>query len=104
MLARGRGAGAWARGGPVGGCRVHVPDSIDVVAIRARAGLSQERFAAQIGVPVATLRNWESGRRRPDGPARVLLPLVEKRPTLVMEPIGTAASLGSASRRERVWQ
>lgn len=84
-------ARAWARGEAVEGFRVHVPDSIDVAAIRARAGLSQERFAAQIGVPVATLRNWESGRRRPDGPARVLLALIEKRPTIVMEMLGTAA-------------
>src|SRR3546814_1175643 len=66
ILASVREARAWARGEPVEGFRVHVPDSIDVAAIRDRAGLSQERFAAQIGVPVATLRNWESGRRRPD--------------------------------------
>src|SRR3546814_4260532 len=85
MCASVREGRAWVRGETVGGVRVHVPDSIDVAAIRARAGLSQERFAAQIGVPVATLRNWESGRRRPDGPARVLLSLIEKQPTIVME-------------------
>src|SRR3546814_18153196 len=67
ILASVREARAWARGEPVEGFRVHVPDSIDVAAIRDRAGLSQERLAAQIGVPVAKLRNWERGRGRPDG-------------------------------------
>ncbi len=45
----------------------------DVRAIRERTGQSQAAFAGSIGVAVATLRNWEQGRRRPQGPARVLL-------------------------------
>ncbi|BBK33221.1 putative transcriptional regulator [Stella humosa] len=57
----------------------------DVAAIRARAGLSQTAFARSIGVAVGTLRGWEQGRRRPEGPARVLLALIEKRPSLVQE-------------------
>ena len=67
------------------GARVHpveVPEP-DVAAIRARAGLSQAEFARSIGVAVGTLRGWEQGRRRPDGPARVLLALIEKRPGIV---------------------
>lgn len=45
----------------------------DAAAIRQRAGLSQTEFAAALDVPVATLRNWEQGRRAPRGPARQLL-------------------------------
>src|SRR3546814_18321025 len=98
ILASVREARAWARGEPVEGFRVHVPDSIDVAAIRDRAGLSQARFAAQIGVPVATLRNWESGRRRPDGPARVPLPMNQKTRPNVLEHPGTAALRGTSGR------
>jgi putative transcriptional regulator len=75
---------AFAKGTDTG-ARVHrlkLPEP-DVVAIRARSGLSQAEFARSIGVAVGTLRGWEQGRRRPEGPARVLLALIEKRPRLV---------------------
>ena len=60
----------------------------DVVAIRSKTGMSQPAFARSIGIPVGTLKNWEQGRRRPDGPARVLLALIDKRPTIVQEELG----------------
>jgi putative transcriptional regulator len=63
----------------------HVPEKIDVAAIRRKTGLSQPAFAAQIGVPVATIRNWEQGHRSPQGPARVLLALLERNPRIVEE-------------------
>lgn len=69
------------------GARIHqvkVADP-DVAAIRASAGLSQAEFASSIGVAIGTLRGWEQGRRRPDGPARVLLALIEKRPQIVQD-------------------
>ena len=47
--------------------------AVDVKAIRQRLGQSQTEFARMIGVSVATLQNWEQGRRRPEGPARALL-------------------------------
>lgn len=37
----------------------------DVKAVRAKLGTSQSEFALMIGVSVATLRNWEQGRRAP---------------------------------------
>ena len=43
----------------------------------ARTGLSQDKFALLIGVNPATLRNWEQGRRRPTGPARALLRILD---------------------------
>ena len=57
----------------------------DVVAIRSKTGMSQPAFARSIGIPLGTLKNWEQRRRRPDGPARVLLALIDKRPTIVQE-------------------
>lgn len=57
----------------------------DVKAIRARLRRSQQEFAAMIGVSVATLRNWEQGRRRPEGPARALLKVAERNPLAVAE-------------------
>ena len=59
----------------------------DVAAIRDKTGLSQSVFAKSIGVRLGTLKNWEQGRR-PDGPARVLLALIEKRPSIVQEELG----------------
>ena len=82
---------AWLRGEDVPGFRVHFPPGEDIAAIRKRTGLSQAAFARQIGVSVATLRNWEQGRRRPDGPARVLLALVARDPEIVARTLSTAA-------------
>lgn len=57
----------------------------DVKKVRARLGQSQEEFALMIGVSVATLRNWEQGRRQPDGPALALLRVADRNPLAVME-------------------
>jgi len=76
----------YAKGEDVPGLVVHHPKpSIDVAAIRGETGLSQDSFAKSIGVSPKTLRNWEQGRRMPQGPARVLLALVAKRPSVVRE-------------------
>ena len=64
--------------------QVEVPE-VDVAAIRASTGLSQAQFARSIGVAKGTLLNWEHGRRRPTGPAQVLLAMLAKRPALVGE-------------------
>jgi putative transcriptional regulator len=57
----------------------------DVQAVRAKLGASQTEFALMIGVSVATLRNWEQGRRTPDGPALALLRVAAKNPKAVAE-------------------
>jgi len=64
--------------------KVEVP-TVDVAAIRASTGLSQGAFARSIGVAKGTLLNWEHGRRRPTGPAQVLLAMIAKKPSLVGE-------------------
>src|SRR5450759_5613341 len=57
----------------------------DVQAVRSKLGASQAEFALLIGVSVATLRNWEQGRRTPDGPALALLRVAAKNPKAVAE-------------------
>lgn len=64
--------------------QVEVP-AVDVAAIRASTGLSQGAFARSIGVAKGTLLNWEHGRRRPTGPAQVLLAMIARKPSLVSE-------------------
>jgi putative transcriptional regulator len=56
---------------------------VDVKAIRKRLRKSQSAFAHMIGVSVATLQNWEQGRRRPEGPARALLKVAATNPEAV---------------------
>ena len=53
--------------------RAFAVEGPDVLRIRTRFQLSQSEFAALLGISVAMLRNWEQGRRKPEGPARILL-------------------------------
>ena len=53
-------------------------------SIRALTGLSQARFAELLGIELATLRNWEQGRRQPTGPARALLRAIRNNPIEVI--------------------
>jgi putative transcriptional regulator len=76
--------------GEVPASRRFVVDEIDVQRIRASYRLTQHEFAAQLGISVKTLRNWEQGRRRPQGPARVLLQVAAKHPEAVADVIRPA--------------
>jgi putative transcriptional regulator len=67
---------------------LNIPYAIDVAAVRNKTGLSQVAFARRIGVPVGTIRNWEQGRRSPQGPARILLALLDRNPSIVEETLG----------------
>ena len=60
----------------------------DVQLVRQTFHLSQNMFAKFMGVSVGTLRNWEQGRRRPTGAARVLLRIAMRQPELFAEAIG----------------
>ncbi len=64
---------------------VTVPVDVDVKAIRRRLGMSQSQFADRFGFPLGTVQNWERGHRRPEGAARALLKVIEKRPDAVIE-------------------
>jgi putative transcriptional regulator len=63
----------------------------DVKAIRRKLRKSQREFALMIGVSVATLRNWEQGRRTPDGPALALLRVASAEPKAVTRALRGAA-------------
>jgi len=64
--------------------RVHVPAHIDVKAIRKKLGMTQQEFAARFGFSINTLRHWEQSKRKPEGPTRAYL-LVIERASLVVE-------------------
>ena len=69
----------------------------DVAALRARFKLSQAKFARLLGISVDTLQNWEQGRRRPEGPAKVLLRVVATHPETLL----TTEAGSRAKRRTR---
>ena len=56
--------------------------------VRARTKLTQAEFAARIGVPIETVRNWEQGKRSPRGPARALLKVIDKAPQVAFAVLG----------------
>ena len=63
---------------------VEFPES-EVQKIREQYGLSQDKFASLMGISVATLRNLEQGRRKPEGPARVLLRVAAAHPEAILD-------------------
>lgn len=63
----------------------------DIATLRRFVGLTQMKFAQAMGISVHTLRNWEQGRRRPDGPAIALLRIAARHPRIIRENIESAA-------------
>jgi len=64
---------------------VHRVKVSEVLEARARAGLSQQQFAALLGVSARTLQEWEQGRRHPSGAARTLLTIAAKHPEVLRD-------------------
>ncbi|HXN46101.1 MAG TPA: NadS family protein [Bryobacteraceae bacterium] len=85
LLSSVREAGAILRGRQKPSPRVIRPRGVRV--IRERTSLSQSEFAQLIGVSVKTLQNWEQDRRRPTGPAAVLLSIIEHDPAVAVKAI-----------------
>jgi DNA-binding transcriptional regulator YiaG len=63
----------------------------EIAALRRFVQLTQEQFALAMGISVHTLRNWEQGRRFPEGPAIALLRIAARHPRIIRENIKTAA-------------
>ncbi len=82
--------------------RQFIVEAPDVKRIRSNFHLSQGEFAALLGISVATLRNWEQGRRTPEGPARVLLQVAAKHPEAVWDVVHPAANPSRSKRSKRV--
>jgi putative transcriptional regulator len=82
---------AWAQGEavPVRITRIEVPQ-VDVRDVRRKLRLSQSQFATRFGFAAASIRNWEQGRTRPEGPARVLLAVIAKHPEAVEDALRQA--------------
>lgn len=65
--------------------RVHTirATGIDVRKIRSRLKMTQQDFSATFGIPVPTLKKWESGDRLPEGPAKAYLIVIDQNPAAV---------------------
>ena len=87
ILAGMRQAVAYAKGDQTVKVRetiIKTPAEVDVRSIRERLELSQRDFADRFGFSTGSIRNWEQGHRQPEGPARVLLKVIEKNPEAVL--------------------
>jgi putative transcriptional regulator len=71
--------------------RMFVLEDDEIKSIRTKLHKSQSEFASLIGVSVSTVQNWEQGRRKPDGPARILLRIASRNPELLEELIYAAS-------------
>ncbi len=76
--------------------------TVDVKAVRRRLGLSQAAFAARFGVNLRTVQDWEQGRRRPEGPARLLLAVIERDPEVVPRVLGAPEAKAGKARKQDI--
>jgi putative transcriptional regulator len=68
-----------------------VTSGTDIVALRGFTGLTQRAFANALGISIHTLRNWEQGRRKPEGAALALLRVVARHPRILKENLAARA-------------
>ena len=68
--------------------RAPLTDATYARSVRSQTRLTQAEFAARIGVPIETVRNWEQGKRSPRGPARALLKLLDEAPDVAFSVLG----------------
>ena len=73
----------------------------EVRLLRERFGLSQDKFATLVGISVGTLRNWEQGRRKPEGPARVLLNLASEHPEWLLDQVKKREEVSTRASRKQ---
>jgi putative transcriptional regulator len=86
IIAGAREALAYARGeADLSQYRVHIPEDLDVKAIREATGLTQETFALRYGFNLARLRDLEQKRTRPDSVVRAYLLVIQKNPDAVRD-------------------
>jgi putative transcriptional regulator len=81
------------------GFKAHVPQDVDVKAIRNRLGMTQTRFSDTFGFSLDAIKHWEGGRRTPEAPARTLLTVIARNPAAVLNalnPAAFAAAVGSS--------
>ena len=69
--------------GEIPPARVFEIEPLDIAKIRSNTNKTQEEFASMLNISIGTLRNWEQGRRKPDGAALSLLKIVSANPQYV---------------------
>ncbi len=75
--------------------QVKLPEAAEA---RSKVGLSQQAFAALLGVSARTLQDWEQGRRSPTGAAKTLLRVAVAHPEVLQE---LRAECGGSSSKNR---
>lgn len=70
---------------------VHIPQEIDVKAIRGKLGITQQEFAGRFGFSIKTLQHWEQKHRVPEGPTRAYLLVIDRDPQAVQRALRNAA-------------
>ena len=78
------------------GFKAHVPQKVDVKAIRNRLGMTQARFSNTFGFSLDAIKHWEGGRRTPEAPARTLLTVIDKNPAAVLNALNPATFAAAA--------
>jgi len=81
------------------GFKAHVPQQVNVKAIRNKLRMTQAKFSNAFGFSLDAIKHWEGGRRTPEAPARTLLTIIDRNPTAVLtalKPASLAAALGSS--------
>lgn len=81
---------------------IHRAADVDVKAIRSRTGLSQDAFAARFGFSAGAVRDWEQGRKPPEGSSRVLLTVIDRETVAVMRALSQDANWTPARSRSAV--
>jgi putative transcriptional regulator len=72
------------------GFKAHVPQDVDVKAIRNRLGMTPAKFSDTFGFSLDAIKHWEGGRRTPEAPARTLLTVIDKNPAAVLAAVGSS--------------
>ena len=75
------------------GCRIHIPNKIDVRRIREKVAMSQSEFAGYFGVSTRTVQQWEQGRRVPSGASKAFLTVIDKEPEAVRRALVSATTV-----------
>lgn len=88
-------------GGERKGFVLHIPEEVDVKAIRNRLNLSQPKFAATFGFSVGRIRDWEQKRFPVDAPSRVLLTVIEREPDAVLRALSRGSGWKTVSAHHR---
>ncbi len=83
------------------GFKAHVPQAVDVKAIRNRRGMTQARFSSTFGFSLDAIKHWEGGRRIPEALARTLLTVIDRNPAAVLTALNPAAFAAVASSFKR---